>query len=49
MTVGQELIQELTLEAEVTRRFLAVVPFEKAAFQPAEKSEKLGRLAIHVA
>lgn len=49
MTIGQELLQELTLEAEVTRRFLASVPFDKIEFQPTEKSEKLGRLAIHIA
>ena len=40
---------ELSLEAEVTRRYLANVPFEEADFKPAEKSETLGRLAIHVA
>ncbi len=49
MTIGKELLQELTLESEVTRRFLERVPFDKAEFQPNEKSEKLGRLAIHVA
>lgn len=49
MTLGQELLQELTLEAEVTRRFLQSVPFDKTEFQPTEKSEKLGRLAIHIA
>lgn len=49
MTIGQELLQELTLEAAVTRRFLERVPFDKTAFQPTPKSEKLGRLAIHVA
>ena len=49
MTIGQELLLELTLEAAVTRRFLASVPFDKIAFQPHPKSEKLGRLAIHVA
>ena len=49
MTIGQELLAELTLEAEVIRRYLAAVPFEKREFQPTEKSEKLGRLAIHVA
>ena len=49
MTIGQELLQELNLEAEVTRRFLEIVPFDKTEFQPSEKSEKLGRLAIHVA
>lgn len=49
MTIGQELLQELTLEATVTRRFLERVPFEKAEFQLHEKSEQLGHLAIHVA
>ena len=49
MTIGQELSQELTLEAAVTRRFLESVPLDKADFQPHEKSEQLGRLTIHVA
>ena len=48
-TIGLELYLELSLEAEVTRRFLESVPFDKVDFQPTEKSEKLGRLAIHVA
>lgn len=49
MTRGQELLQELTLEAAVTRRFLERVPFDKAEFKPHEKSEQLNHLAIHVA
>lgn len=49
MTIGQEFLMELALEATVTRRYLANVPFDKKDFQVAEKSEKLGRLAIHVA
>jgi uncharacterized damage-inducible protein DinB len=49
MKIGQELLQELTIEAEVTRRFLESVPFDQLDFQPTEKSETLGRLAIHVA
>lgn len=49
MTTGQELFQELTLEANVTRRFLERVPFDKAEFKLHEKSEQLGHLAIHVA
>ncbi len=49
MTTAQELLQELSLEAEVTRRYLECIPFERSEFQPAEKSEKLGRLAIHLA
>ncbi len=49
MTIGKELLQELLLESEVTRRYLASVPFDKKDFKPAEKSEALGRLAIHLA
>jgi uncharacterized damage-inducible protein DinB len=49
MTIAQELIQELTLEAAVTRKYLDAVPFDKLAYKPTEKSETLGRLAIHVA
>lgn len=49
MTAGQELLQELTLEASVTRRFLERVPFDRAEFKLHEKSEQLGHLAIHVA
>jgi uncharacterized damage-inducible protein DinB len=49
MTIGQEFLQELTLEAQVTRRFLERVPFDKSDFKPQENSETLGRLAIHVA
>ncbi len=49
MTKGQEFWGELKLEAEVTRRYLESVPFKNKDFKPAEKSETLGRLAIHVA
>jgi uncharacterized damage-inducible protein DinB len=49
MTIGQAFLQELTLESTVTRRYLASVPFDKLAYKPSEKSETLGRLAIHVA
>jgi uncharacterized damage-inducible protein DinB len=49
MTIGQELLQELTLEATVTRRYLERVPFDKLDYKPSEKSETLGRLAVHVA
>lgn len=44
-----DLTAELRLEAAVTRRYLEVVPFDKADFRPAETSEPLGRLAVHVA
>jgi len=49
MTIGQEFLKELLLESEVTRRYLEAVPFDKKDFKPAEKSESLGRLAIHIA
>lgn len=49
MTIGQDFLQELLLESEVTRRYLERVPFDQKDFKPAEKSESLGRLAIHVA
>ena len=49
MTIGQELLQELSLEAKVTRRYLQSVPFDKLEYKPTEKSETLGRLAIHLA
>lgn len=49
MTKGREFWAELKLEAEVTKRYLESIPFDKSDFKPAEKSETLGRLAIHVA
>ncbi len=49
MTTAQALLQELTLEAAVTRKYLASVPFDQLEYKPTEKSETLGRLAIHVA
>jgi uncharacterized damage-inducible protein DinB len=49
MTIGEELLQELSLEAAVTRRYLDSVPFDKLEYKPTEKSETLGRLAVHVA
>lgn len=48
MPQTQDLLNELSQEAAVTRRYLESVPFDKADFQPHPKSEKLGRLAIHV-
>lgn len=45
----EEHIEVLKLEANVTRKFLALVPFNKHDFKPNEKSESLGRLAVHVA
>jgi len=49
MPLAQDLLNEFTQEAVVTRKYLASVPFDKATFQPHEKSETLGRLAIHLA
>ena len=49
MTIGLELLQELTLEATVTRLYLDSVPFDKLDYKPTAKSESLGRLTIHVA
>lgn len=49
MTTCHELLSELSLEGEVTRRFLSQVPFDQLEFRPAEKSEPLGRLTVHVA
>lgn len=49
MTLGQAFLKELLLESVVTRRYLASVPFDKLDFKPAEKSETLGRLAVHIA
>lgn len=49
MNYIQDLLSELQQEAVVTRRYLACIPFDKQTFRPHEKSETLGRLAIHVA
>ena len=45
----KDIQNELQQEALVTRAYLALVDFTQAEFQPHEKSEKFGRLAIHVA
>jgi uncharacterized damage-inducible protein DinB len=49
MTLALELLNELKQEAAVTRKYLERVPFDKLDYQPHEKSETLGRLAVHVA
>ena len=49
MTLAQDFLNELTHEGAVTRKYLEAVPFDKLAYKPNEKSETLGRLAIHVA
>ncbi len=49
MALAQDLINELTQEGAVTRRYLERVPLNRADFKPHENSEALGRLVIHVA
>jgi uncharacterized damage-inducible protein DinB len=49
MALAQDFLDELKEEAAITRLFLERVPFDKSSFKPHEKSEELGRLAIHVA
>lgn len=49
MTLSKSLLNELKQETAVTRKFLERVPFDQLMFKPHEKSETLGRLAIHVA
>ena len=48
MTFISDITQELQQEAQVTRRYLAAVPFDQAFYRPHVKSESLGRLSIHV-
>jgi uncharacterized damage-inducible protein DinB len=42
-------LAEFKQEAQLTRSFLAKVPFDNPSYKPHPKSETLGRLAIHVA
>ena len=49
MSIAEEFWNELKQEAAITRKHLERVPFEKQEYQPHKKSEKLGRLAVHVA
>lgn len=49
MSIATDFLNELKLEAEVTRRYLESVPFDRADYKPHAKSEQLGRLAIHIA
>ena len=43
------LLKELESEAQTTRKFLAIVPFDKAEWAPHEKSMKMKALATHIA
>lgn len=49
MDVIKLLKEELSQEAATTRKFLALVPFEKADWAPHEKSMKMMDLATHIA
>lgn len=49
MSFLHNITEEFKLESELTRRYLIQVPFDKFDFKPSEKSEPLGRLAIHIA
>ena len=49
MTMSSPFIDELTREAETTRRVLERVPPDKLGWKPHTKSMSLGQLALHVA
>jgi len=49
MDVIKLLKEELAQEAATTRKFLALVPFEKGDWAPHEKSMKMMDLATHIA
>lgn len=49
MDIVRVLKHELTQEAETTRKFLALVPFDKGDWAPHEKSMKMLDLATHIA
>jgi uncharacterized damage-inducible protein DinB len=45
----QQLVKELEQEARTTRKMLAIVPDDKYAWKPHEKSMSLQQLATHIA
>ena len=49
MTLTESFINELTREAETTRRVLERVPEDKLTWRPHPKSMSLGHLAKHIA
>lgn len=49
MNIIDFLLKELESEAQITRKFLALVPFDKAEWVPHEKSMKLMPLSTHIA
>ena len=49
MTLNEQLIAEIKMEAATTRKLLERVPVEKSDWKPHEKSMEIGKLAAHVA
>jgi uncharacterized damage-inducible protein DinB len=49
MAMSKALVDELTREAETTKRVLERVPQDKLSWKPHAKSWSLGQLALHVA
>lgn len=49
MNLIEALIGELTHEVEKTRKILSIVPYEKSAWKPHEKSMTLEGIARHIA
>ena len=49
MSIAQNFLAELKMEAASTRKLLAAVPFDQGDFKPHEKSMTLKRLAAHIA
>jgi uncharacterized damage-inducible protein DinB len=49
MTLAAAILEDLAVELKTTRRILAAVPDEFAAWTPHPKSMPLGKLAMHIA
>src|ERR1700759_1344705 len=49
MKIVELLLKELEQEAQITRKFLAIVPADKMDWQPHPKSMSLMQLANHIA
>jgi uncharacterized damage-inducible protein DinB len=49
MNIIEFLLKELEQEAQITRKFLALVPFDKPEWAPHEKSMKMMPLSTHIA
>ena len=49
MSISQTLLEELEIQAPITRRFLERLPEDKLTWKPHEKSMTAGQLAYHLA